>query len=134
MNLSLIRNMDVKLSKMVKRTQDESVRNACTFEAVRSQLGGRLREAGLIPEAVHGPDSQQASAALHLGNRHGVTHAAVGQPAVVTLVQTLTPGRVQLPRRRQDGAPPLALLPRLLERHLTGHRGEVHLAWNRELT
>lgn len=98
-----------------------------TFEAVCSQLGDGFWEACLVPVAVQGPDAQQTTATLHSGYRDGVASAAVGQPAIVTPVQTLSPGGVELTRRRQDSVPVLTLLLCLLKRHLMGHRCVVHL-------
>ncbi|TNN74427.1 hypothetical protein EYF80_015386 [Liparis tanakae] len=63
-----------------------------------------------------------ASAALQSGYCDRVSHAAVGEPAVVTLVQTVPPGGVELARGRQHGIPRLTFCTRLLKGHLSGHR------------
>ncbi|KAG7281777.1 hypothetical protein CRUP_037058 [Coryphaenoides rupestris] len=100
--------------------------------AVKKDKEKRVREASLVPVAVHGPDTQQASAALHPGYGDGVAAAAVGQPSVVAAVQALSPGGVELAGGRQRGVPPPALLRGLLQGHLVCHGGIEHLTWSRQ--
>jgi len=104
-----------------------------TFKAVNSKLPRWFWEAGLISVTVHGPDAEQASPTLQSGYCDRVSYAAVGEPAVVTLVQTASPGSVELARGCQRRIPRLTFCTRLLKGHLSGHRSIVHFTWKKKM-
>lgn len=103
-----------------------------TFKTVSPELLSWFWEASLISVSVHGPHTKQASTTLRSGHCNRMSHAAIREPAIVTFVQALSPGSMELARGCQGSIPLLTLFTGLFKSHLMGHRSIVDLTWNED--
>lgn len=93
-----------------------------TSKTISSHHCGWFWKASLVFVTVHGPDSEQTSPTLHPGYRNGVPSTTVGEPAIVTPVQTESPGSMELPRVCQHSTCLLTLLSGFFKSHLVSDR------------
>lgn len=93
-----------------------------TFEAENSKFFCWFWESGLVFVLVERADPQQASSTLRPGDGDRVAHGAVGQPAVITAVQSLPPRGKQLSGGSHHGVVLLALVLGLLQCDFSAER------------
>lgn len=125
-------HMQVKFASWLNINSVKAVRSEFTFKTVSPEFCCWFWEASLVSEAIHGPDAQQASPTLHFGYCDRMSCTAIREPTIVTSVQTLSPGSMELTRGCQHCIFLLTLVTGLFKSHLLGHRSIVNFTWNTE--
>lgn len=93
-----------------------------------------IRESCLVGVSVDDLDPDLTAPTVGPGGGDGVADAAIQQPAWTTLVQTLIPGGVELPRSGQGGVQFLTMLHCFLIGEAVVVTGEEDLTWRKEQT
>lgn len=104
---------------------------AVTSVAVGIEAGGGVWETGAVGVVVDSTHPRIIPATVAPGKVYGVAHAAVSQPAWVTLVQASLPGLVELPCRGQLGSQRVAMGRGCGQAQLLWYRRVEHLTWER---